>query len=248
MNEPKHIKQRELITLWVQKGLNNPWIRQVGSGNPEDDCAFEPRFSEEYFHECKTIKELIEKFKHGNWILGQAFYYKNICFINQINGGDEWLTLRNNIAFESISAEVIIAQDGEQAIYNFIDDVLAATDDQLRNLTYSRERCMFCNTLVDDANKVELQVPRLCTAEFRKYPATDSLHLETRALCTQCDREINWEELNNDIAEAKQDLLWALEDNAESYNNDAVLTEVQQLVSDSHFLLKEHIKQIRHYK
>ena len=34
----------ELIKTWIQIGKRNPWIRQVGSGNPEDVCAFEKPF------------------------------------------------------------------------------------------------------------------------------------------------------------------------------------------------------------
>jgi len=46
--------------------------------------------------------------KKGNWCLGQGFGYQNICFINQIAGGDEWLTIKDDYAFESITFEKII--------------------------------------------------------------------------------------------------------------------------------------------
>ena len=96
------------IQTWIKIGKANPWIKQVGSGNPEDLCAYEAPFGENYFYECKTLDELKEKFERNNWCLGQAFYYQNLCFINQIDGGDEWLTIKDNWAFESISWMLII--------------------------------------------------------------------------------------------------------------------------------------------
>jgi len=129
----------DLLDIWVRLGMNNPWIKQVGSGDPNDTCAFEKPWGKDYFTECKTVDELMQRFTHGNWMLGVAFYYKNLCFINQINAGDEWLTIKNNIAFESISADLIIEQDGEQRFKDMIEDMLNATPEQLRNLTYDRK-------------------------------------------------------------------------------------------------------------
>jgi len=82
-----------LIKEWIKIGNHNIWISE----------AEDPSFSINPCDECKSWEEIIEKLNQGNWCNGQAFYYKNFCFINQVNGGDEWLVIRGNIAFESIS-------------------------------------------------------------------------------------------------------------------------------------------------
>ncbi|MFW9874227.1 MAG: hypothetical protein ACFFG0_14070 [Candidatus Thorarchaeota archaeon] len=71
-----------LINMWLEIAQNNVWIRQRGSFDPNDDCAFEDPLTLEDFYECKTIEELYSKFTQTNCILGQPFYFKNPCFIN----------------------------------------------------------------------------------------------------------------------------------------------------------------------
>lgn len=86
------------IPLWVERGGENPWIVE----------ACDPPFNAESFAECETIEDLHRALIHGNWSLGVAFciHYGGhaYAFVNQINGGDEWLTIRNRLAFESITA------------------------------------------------------------------------------------------------------------------------------------------------
>lgn len=114
------------IKIWLEIGKQNQWISN----------ASDPPFDENSFYECKIIDELIDNFRHGNWCLGQAFYYKDLCFINQVNGGDEWLTIRRDIPFDSISCGYIIEHDGEEEFRKLIDRIMKATDEQLRNLEY----------------------------------------------------------------------------------------------------------------
>lgn len=116
----------ELIEKWIEIGNKNPWISQ----------AWDPPFDENSFCECKTVDELIEKFEHGNWCLGTAFYYKNLCFINQVNGGDEWLVIRDSIPFESMSCGLIIENHGREYFKQLVERMLNATEEQLINLEY----------------------------------------------------------------------------------------------------------------
>ena len=88
----------ELRRAWFQIGRENPWIHE----------AYDPPFLIDGFVGCYSIEELEERIGHGNWSLGTSFYYRDLCFINQINGGDEWLTIRHGIAFESITFGPII--------------------------------------------------------------------------------------------------------------------------------------------
>lgn len=82
-----------LIANWVKLGVANHWIAR----------ATDPFFDENSFRECTTVDELAEFLSRGNWCVGTAFFYKDICFINQVNGGGEWLTIKGKVPFESIS-------------------------------------------------------------------------------------------------------------------------------------------------
>ena len=108
---------------WLAIGWENPWIRE----------SWDPPFDKESFCECTSIEELKERLDHGNWCLGQAFTYRSLCFINQINGGDEWLTIKEDVAFESITFRLIIKR-GE--FEKLIGRLLEATLEQCIRLEY----------------------------------------------------------------------------------------------------------------
>jgi hypothetical protein len=67
------------------------------------------------------------------WSLGTALYYQDLCLINQVDGGDEWLTIRHGVAFESITFGPFI-EDGE--FESLIDRLLSATKAQCLALEY----------------------------------------------------------------------------------------------------------------
>jgi hypothetical protein len=114
------------VMNWLKLGKQNPWIRE----------AEDPPFNTQSFHECQTDKELLDKFEHGNWCTGQAFFVGNLCFINQVNGGDEWLTIKDGTPFESISFGYIIKHKGTEEAQKLIDDIRASTVEQCKNLEY----------------------------------------------------------------------------------------------------------------
>ena len=111
------------IQEWLKIGKRNLWIKE----------ASDPVFDEKSFYKCDTAQILKDKIAVGNWCLGTAFYYNNICFINQIDGGDEWLAIRGNVPFESFTFENIIKRDEFE---QYIARIESATDKQLRELTY----------------------------------------------------------------------------------------------------------------
>jgi hypothetical protein len=113
----------ELRKAWFQIGRDNPWIKE----------AQDPPFRIDSFVGCYTVEELEERLSHTNWSLGTVFFYRDLCFINQINGGDEWLTIRHGIAFESITFEGIIER-GEFA--SLITRLLTASREQCERLEY----------------------------------------------------------------------------------------------------------------
>jgi hypothetical protein len=123
-------QKKRLIFDWSKIGKGNQWIRQ----------ANDPPFNTQSFTEVQSDAELLEKFKHGNWSLGQAFHIGDLCFIQQQNGGDEWLTIKGNTAFESISFGHIIESKGEQAAQEILDGIRAASVEECKKLNYGRGR------------------------------------------------------------------------------------------------------------
>ena len=124
--------QSLIFEKWLSIAQQNPWIRQRGSGDANDMCAFEPPLNEFDIFQCGTIEELYSFLVRENWMLGQPFYFQNLCFINQINAGDEWLVIRDGVAFESLTAGAMEYEEFKK----WVKCVMKATEEDLRNLTY----------------------------------------------------------------------------------------------------------------
>ena len=124
------------VEIWLSIAQQNPWIRQRGSGDANDICAFEPPLTQQDFYECLSIEELYDLLTQGNWILGQPFYFRNLCFVNQINAGDEWLVIRDGIAFESLTAGAMEYEEFK----DWIECVFKATEEDLRRLDYTSKK------------------------------------------------------------------------------------------------------------
>jgi len=89
------------------KQQENDWLR---NRDAEDGIYTEyPTYDYSYtYYECRTVEELKAAFLYGNWSIRQCFTYKNLAFVNQINAGDEWWTLKKFedgrlLDFESIT-------------------------------------------------------------------------------------------------------------------------------------------------
>jgi len=123
--ENKTYDYGELIPLWENIGLRNVWIAG----------AYDPPFNRNRLNHCPTMESLKAKLTFDSWALGESFYFKNLCFINQRDAGDEWLAIRGSLAFESITFRNIIRRD---AFERYIGALLTATDDELLRLTYWR--------------------------------------------------------------------------------------------------------------
>ena len=81
------------LDTWEKIGKQNHWIRK----------AYDPPFTKKMLEKCDSMEALQERLSRRCWCLGQGFYYQNLCFINQMEGGDEWLTIKDDYAFESIT-------------------------------------------------------------------------------------------------------------------------------------------------
>lgn len=118
--------------------MENYWISgraAIYDGDPFS--AIENPLTENSFGVMPTIAELHETFLHGNWAIRCAFAYKNLAFINQVDGGDEWLVIKefddDLIAFESVSFGRMTDADGFEA---YMARLLKATKEQCRHVTY----------------------------------------------------------------------------------------------------------------
>lgn len=125
----------ELHTALIAKCQENKWLREGGIPF-EDDPVFE-HDSPYSFCEIDDIEILEMYFDHGNWSIRDGVVYKDLVFINQVNGGDEWWTLKKDgegyLAFESITFGPIIHRRKFMA---FIRRLLKASLEQCRSLTY----------------------------------------------------------------------------------------------------------------
>lgn len=141
-------------TIWIEdttresltaKCQENGWLMRGGY-----DWQNDP-FLEEYpyeFAECPSIDDLRSAFAHGNWAIRQGFLYDDIAFVQQVNGGDEWWTLKRVaengdagdwLAFESWSFESMARNDadaGRASFENAIRSMQMATPTQCKDLDY----------------------------------------------------------------------------------------------------------------
>ena len=102
-------KEKEFWKRAYNLGMKNGWCS--GRYTIEDGgfIVEEDRLNENSCIVVDELKKIYKFFKHGNWCLGQSVIYRELCFIQQVDGGDEWLTIKNfgdeAVAFESISFE-----------------------------------------------------------------------------------------------------------------------------------------------
>lgn len=111
------------IATWLAVGRANPWIQR----------ACDPHFTRSSFVACADAAELKARLSHGNWCLGSAFYLGDLCFIEQVGGGDEWLVIKENVAFESASCGRMIATG---TFADFLSQIQTATVEECASFTY----------------------------------------------------------------------------------------------------------------
>jgi hypothetical protein len=111
------------VATWLAVGEANRWISRAG----------DPPFTRAAFTRCADATELKARLAHGNWCLGSAFYLGDLCFIEQVGGGDEWLVIKQNVAFESASCGHMITTG---TFDNFLSRIEAASLEACTALTY----------------------------------------------------------------------------------------------------------------
>lgn len=114
---------QEFRNAWFRAGQVNPWIRM----------ASDPPFTLQSFVGCYSIDELAERLTAVSWCLGTAFYYRDLCLIQQVDGGDEWLTIRHGMPFESLTVGPLIEAGG---FTELVRRLLAASKEECEELRY----------------------------------------------------------------------------------------------------------------
>ena len=110
--KPINQKEKDLLLRCYKEGLKNDWASGKFAKEDGDFIVEEDRLNKNSICFVDSLKDLKNFFNFDNWCLGQGIIYKNLFFLQQINGGDEWAThlITNDQIkqFESISFEQII--------------------------------------------------------------------------------------------------------------------------------------------
>lgn len=130
----------------VEKCQENGWIMK--GGYPWQDDPFLEEYPYE-FSECADLEELRSAFAHGNWSIRRGFLYDDLVFVQQVDGGDEWWTLKRVadngdagdwLAFESWSfqdpANYRAGTLGD-SFTNVIRSMQMASPEQCKRLAYT---------------------------------------------------------------------------------------------------------------
>jgi hypothetical protein len=126
----------DLLDGLVKTCQLNPWLKRGGIDfEPEGFCC---EHDHPYYLECyDDLAMLKEFFAWGNWGIRAAVQYNDLIFVNQVNGGDEWWTLKIDgdelVPFESITWRMIIER-GE--FESYIERLHNATVAQCKALDY----------------------------------------------------------------------------------------------------------------
>lgn len=120
----------------VAKCQENGWLKRGGYAWQDDPFLEEYPYS---FVAAKDIDDLADFFRHGNWALRQGVVYHDLAFVQQVDGGDEWWTLKHDgegwVDFESVSCGRIARRDPEN-FANLVAAMRTASVGQCRRLEY----------------------------------------------------------------------------------------------------------------
>lgn len=129
--------QKEFIEMCYKIGMKNYWCSGTAARSDGDYIVEEDRLNKNSFKIYENLEEIKETLSRDNWCLGTSCIYNDLCFMNQVDGGGEWLTIKRfgdeAIAFESMSMAAII-KDGK--FEETIRRLATATKEQCQTLTY----------------------------------------------------------------------------------------------------------------
>ena len=99
--------QKEFINTCYTIGMKNHWCSGRADFADGNCLSEEDRLNRNSFVVFFDAAKLKYAFASDNYCLGTTFVYHDLCFVNQVDGGDEWLTMKRFrdevIAYESIN-------------------------------------------------------------------------------------------------------------------------------------------------
>lgn len=129
----------DLFKMLVKKCQENDWLKVRGIDFEPDGLCCESDYPY-YLERYDDIEMLKAFFNHGNWGIRAAVQYRDLIFVNQVNGGDEWWTLKIDgdklVAFESITFRPSIQRKGPGNFNELIESMVKATVEQCKALKY----------------------------------------------------------------------------------------------------------------
>ena len=129
---PVTAEEQESLEAICQK---NGWLKRGGYDWQDDpfleECPYE-------FSCTDSVDRLREALGSGNWAIRQGFCYRDLAFIQQVNGGDEWWTLKQDgetwVPFESFSFKRIAGDISE--LTRYVAGMRLATVEECKHLDY----------------------------------------------------------------------------------------------------------------
>ena len=165
------------------KCQENGWLMRGGYDWQDDP------YLEEYPYEFCTasdMESLTSFFEHGNWAIRQGVVFDDLAFIQQVNGGDEWWTLKRDgdgwVDFESVSCGHIIAHSRSD-FERLVASMRAASTDECVRLDYLFPR-QLADKLVElsgEFGRCEIADGHECPESFRAY-VVDALASDPEAV------------------------------------------------------------------
>ena len=127
---------KELQEQLVTACNSNHWLSNTEE-YPLEDYPFS-------FKQISSASDLKDYFEGGNMGIRCGVLYEDLAFVQQVNGGDEWLTFKKEDGiykdFESVSFELILKNDGDDGFYEYLDSLLSNTIDQYFNSIATAEQ------------------------------------------------------------------------------------------------------------
>lgn len=120
---PSSPAEPDTLARWLAIGKADTWTSR----------AADPDLTTSSFIHCGTLSELADRIGEGNWGLGSAFYYHDLCLIQRQDSGDEWLAIRYGHPFETITTHGLIVRG---VFGPFVRRLLAATEEQILTGSY----------------------------------------------------------------------------------------------------------------
>ena len=137
-------EEKPIWKKFYDLGMTNGWMNGEYDRADGNFICESDRLNMKSGFVIDKVGELKQFFKAGNWCLGCSVMHKDFCFMQQVNGGDEWMVAKYDketdsvFSFESWSCAHMIKDknDKENEFSNCLRRIKKATNEQLRRGEY----------------------------------------------------------------------------------------------------------------